>query len=383
MNINTERIEHAKLSELKTNTNSEGLLVENILHFARVLRKAGIPVGSGQVLDAVRAVITIGLFNRSDFYWALHSVFVNQGAQREVFDQAFHIFWKNPQILERMMQLMLPEISNSDAITPETEEILKRVVEALSSDDKKQREDSESREIDFDASLTWSAKEVLAEKDFEKMNTEEVRLAIAAVKRIKTSLHEVPTRRYKVCNNGTRIDIRSTFRSILRSGVDFMPLIKRKRRTRRPPLVILCDVSGSMERYSRMLIHFMHAITNDRDRVHTFLFGTRLTNITRFLRNKDVDKALSSVGKATTDWSGGTRIGYSLASFNKEWARRVLGQGAIVILITDGLDREEGGRLGREVSRLHRSCKRLIWLNPLLRFSLKLYIGQLMHFLVQ
>jgi len=163
--------------------------------------------------------------------------------------------------------------------------------------------------------------------------------------------------------------MRRTMRAALRSGTDFIPLMKRQRRMRRPPLVVLCDISGSMERYSRMLLHFMHTVTNDRDRVHTFLFGTRLTNVTRYLRYKDVDEALAKVGEAATDWSGGTRIGHSLEDFNKFWSRRVLTQGAVVVLISDGLDRDEGEGLTREMERLHMSCRRLIWLNPLLRYE--------------
>jgi len=146
-------------------------------------------------------------------------------------------------------------------------------------------------------------------------------------------------------------------------------LMRRERRMRRPPLVILCDISGSMERYSRMLLHFLHAVTNDRDRVYTFLFGTRLTNVTRYLRHKDVDEALARVGAAVVDWSGGTRIGHCLHEFNQLWSRRVLTQGAMVLLISDGLDRDEGAGLEVEMERLHKSCRRLIWLNPLLRFE--------------
>jgi len=145
--------------------------------------------------------------------------------------------------------------------------------------------------------------------------------------------------------------------------------MRRERRLRRPPLVIICDISGSMERYSRMMLHFMHAVTNDRDRVHTFLFGTRLTNVTRYLRYKDVDMALEKVGEEVVDWSGGTRIGACLHDFNQNWSRRVLTQGAVAIIISDGLDRDEAAGLEDEMERLHKSCRQLIWLNPLLRYE--------------
>ena len=357
------------LPTLIPSDNVSGLLTENIMHFARVLRKAGLPVGPGQVLDAIRAVMAVGLSNRNDFYWTLHAVFVKHRTQLDVFDQAFHIFWKNPEILERMMQLILPDISDPNAASPDTEEISRRVAEALSSGMGDQPEPQEEEGIEFDATLTWSANEVLGEKDFEKMSADEIRDAIAAVHRMKLPLNEVPTRRFKQSNAGTRVDMRRSMRAALRSGTDFIPLMKRKRRMRRPPLVAICDISGSMERYSRMLLHFMHTVTNDRDRVHTFLFGTRLTNVTRYLRYKDVDEALEKVSEAAEDWSGGTRIGHCLEDFNKFWSRRVLTQGAIVVLISDGLDRDEGDGLTLEMERLHMSCRRLIWLNPLLRYD--------------
>jgi hypothetical protein len=178
-----------------------------------------------------------------------------------------------------------------------------------------------------------------------------------------------PTRRFRPDPSGRLADMRATLRAALRSGSDFIPFQWRRRRTRHPPLVVLCDISGSMDRYGRMLLHFLHAVTNDRDRVHTFLFGTRLTNVTRYLRHKDVDAALVKVGQAVEDWAGGTRIGHCLHVFNARWSRRVLGQGAVVLLITDGLDREDGRGLGDEMERLRKSCRRLIWLNPLLRYE--------------
>jgi uncharacterized protein with von Willebrand factor type A (vWA) domain len=162
--------------------------------------------------------------------------------------------------------------------------------------------------------------------------------------------------------------MRKTLRAALRQA-DLIQLQRKRRRTRPPPLVVLCDISGSMSRYSRLFLHFMHAVTNDRDRVHTFLFGTRLTNVTRMLRHKDVDEAIANVAASVEDWSGGTRIGQTLAEFNRFWSRRVLGQGAVVLFISDGLDRDAGAGIGREIDRLHKSCRRLIWLNPLLRYE--------------
>ena len=345
-----------------------GRLSENILHFGRVLRRAGLPIGPGQVLDALRAVATVGLSNRQDFYWTLHSVFVKHRPQRDVFDQAFHIFWRNPDILERMMQMVLPDISSGESAT-DKEELSRRVAEALAPGESDDGEKNDEEEIEFDATLTWSANEVLSHKDFEKMSAEEIKQATTAIYRLRLPIMDVPTRRFRSSSSGNRVDMRRTLRAALRSGGDIIPLTKRKRRFRHPPLVVICDISGSMERYSRMFLHFMHAITNDRDRVHTFLFGTRLTNITRHLRHKDVDASLNKVGEAVEDWSGGTRIGHCLHDFNRNWSRRVLSQGAVVLMISDSLDREEGHGLAEEMERLHKSCRQLIWLNPLLRYE--------------
>lgn len=345
-----------------------GRLAENIMYFGRVLRRAGLPIGPGQVIEAMRAVSQVGLGSRKDFYWSLFSVFVNRRDQREVFDQAFHIFWRNPEILERMMQLVLPDIGSSQTMR-ETEEISRRVAEALSTNNETSQQEVEQEEIEFDAALTWSAGETLAGKDFEKMSGDEIKLATNAIKKMRLPISEVRTRRYRPYSLGARVDMRRTLRAALRSGQGYIPVMRRQQRLRRPPLVIICDISGSMERYSRMMLHFMHAVTNDRDRVHTFLFGTRLTNVTRYLRYKDIDMALAKVGEEVVDWSGGTRIGACLQEFNQSWSRRVLTQGAVTIIISDGLDRDEGTGLKDGMERLHKSCRRLIWLNPLLRYD--------------
>ncbi len=344
-----------------------GRLLANLMYFARALRAAGMPVGPGKVLAAVDAVRTVGLGNRSDFYWALHAVFVNKRDQRDLFDQAFHIFWRNPKLLEKMMGLLLPEIRSPDA--PRGEELSRRLAEALHPGQGEAPEDqTRENEIELDAAMTFSDREILQKMDFEQMSAEEVGRAKQLIRQMTLPLMDLPTRRFKPDPRGARADMRATLRATLRSG-GLLALKRKSARTRPPPLVILCDISGSMSRYSRLFLHFMHAITNDRDRVYTFLFGTRLTNITRYLRNKDVDLALDRIAEAVDDWSGGTRIGECLSDFNRRWSRRVLAQGAVVILITDGLDRDAGVGIGREMDRLHKSCRRLIWLNPLLRYE--------------
>jgi hypothetical protein len=344
-----------------------GRFTENIMYFGRVLRTAGLPVGPGKVIDATRAVETAGITNRDDFYWTLHSVFVNRQDQREIFDQAFHVFWRNPQILERMMSLMLPSIQSDGQAEYETPS--QRLLDALFPGRGDTGDQEETGEIIGDAAGTYSQQEILQSMDFETMSAEEIAKAKAIISRMRLPIMRVPTRRYAPNPRGARIDMRASLRSALRSGSDTIPLKRSARRHRHPPLVVLCDISGSMSRYSRMLLHFLHAVTNDRDRVFTFVFGTRLTNITRFLRYRDVDVALEKVSESVEDWSGGTRIGHCIKDFNAQWSRRVLGQGALVLLISDGLDRDSGEGLESEVERLHKSCRRLIWLNPLLRYE--------------
>jgi uncharacterized protein with von Willebrand factor type A (vWA) domain len=342
-------------------------LHENIMHFARVLRRAGLPVGPGQTLDAIAAVKATGIGSREDFYWVLHAIFVNRRDQREIFDQAFHVFWRNPKLLNRIMGLLLPRLKEEPKA--DDQELAPRVADAMAGDRPRQApETPDSEEVTVDASLTFSDREVLQAKDFERMTAAEIAEAKQLIRQFRLPIMEVPTRRHRPDPNGGRVDLRATLRASLRNA-GAIPLKLKSPKRRHPPLVVLCDISGSMSRYSRLFLHFLHAITSDRDRVHTFLFGTRLTNITRDLKQRDVDVSLDRVARHVLDWSGGTRIGPSLAEFNRRWGRRVLGQGAIVLLITDGLDRDAIEVLEAEMERLHKSCRRLIWLNPLLRFE--------------
>jgi uncharacterized protein with von Willebrand factor type A (vWA) domain len=344
-----------------------GSLLANLMHFARTLRAAGLPVGPGKVIDAVTAVQAIGIINRSDFYWTLHAVFVNRPDQRLIFDQAFHVFWRNPDLLKKMMGLVLPQL-RFEGVEDQGAAMARRLAEALHPDRGEDSSETEEAETELDAAMTFSDREQLRGMDFEKMSLEELARAKAASAKLRLPVQDVPTRRFAPDRRGARADLRATMRAALRSG-GLIELKRRSPRRRPPPLVVLCDISGSMSRYSRVFLHFMHSVTNDRDRVHTFVFGTRLTNITRYLRHRDVDLALERVADAVVDWSGGTRIGHCLAEFNRMWSRRLLGQGAIVLLITDGLDRDAGTGLAHEMDRLHRSCRRLIWLNPLLRYE--------------
>ncbi|MCB9930717.1 MAG: VWA domain-containing protein [Alphaproteobacteria bacterium] len=346
-----------------------GRIPENIMHFVRTLRAAGLPLGPGHTLRAVEAVRAIAITDRRDFYWALRSSLISRHDQIELFDQAYQMFWRNPDILNRMIDLMLPTLAIDDPEQQEQGEPLQRRLAEAMMPPRDQLQEREEEQVEIQADMTWSAREQLQTKDFEQMSTEELERAKQAMTRLALPLAALPTRRYEPTGRIARADLRRTMQKALRGGGDAIPLQYRRRKTRPPPLVVLCDISGSMERYARMLLHFLHALTNDRDRVHTFLFGTRLTNVTRYLRDREVDRALAAIGERVQDWSGGTRIGASLETFNRLWSRRVLGQGAVVLLITDGLDREAAAGVAEQMQRLHKSCRRLIWLNPLLRYD--------------
>jgi len=342
-----------------------GRLAENIVYFARALRAAGIPVGPGAVLDALEAVEASGVGTRADFYWTLHAVFVKRHEHSTLFDQAFRIFFRRRGYIDQLMAMMLPQAPNTTPRPPEAGAT--RVHEALFSglDDKLKKE----QEIELDTRMTVSDREVLQKKDFAQMTNVEIAAAKQAMKRLVMPLAEVRTRRLAPHPRGHLIDVRRTLRASMKGGGDFIDLRFVGPKSKPPPLVALLDISGSMSQYSRVFLHFLHALTDTRKRVTTFLFGTRLTNVTRALRERDPDDALAACSASVPDWSGGTRIASSLHVFNKLWARRVLTQGAVVLLITDGLERDADDMLAFEIDRLHRSCRRLVWLNPLLRFE--------------
>jgi uncharacterized protein with von Willebrand factor type A (vWA) domain len=339
------------------------------MHFARLLRAAGLRIGPDRVVDCVSALEIAGAeqfpLRREDWYWTMSAVLLSRNEQRPIFDQAFRIFWRDPKLAERMMQLMLPQ-AYGRAPKPE-EQQSQRLTDALFSQRKEEKQAQERLELE--ARLTFSSREVLQRMDFDSMSAAELAEAKKLIAQLRLPLPMVRTRRYHPQRAGRRIDLRRSLRESLREGGDLIPLVRAAPRELHPPLVVLCDISGSMNPYSRMFLHFLHAMTNDRDRVSVFVFGTRLTNITRQLRHRDVDVAMAKVAEAIKDWSGGTRIGGSLREFNWRWGRRVLGQNACVLLVSDGLDREAGEGLAEEMERLAKSSRYLVWLNPLLRYD--------------
>jgi len=331
-------------------------LAANVLRFARLLRRVGLPVDTAKVALALDALNAIDLGARGDVFAALETVFVARRADRELFRLAFDRFWHVPGGTQDDIETW--PAAPAARLEP------RRVGEAFSG----ARTEVQPR-AEVAAQAAWSAAETLRRQDFETMTAAEAAQARRLMAGLRPPALAAPTRRFRPAAEG-RIDMRATLRAMMRTGA--MVLKKRARRERRPPLAVLCDVSGSMGPYARMLLHFLHVLANaphQPQRTHVFLFGTRLTNVTRELALRDPDEAIARVAGRVPDWSGGTRIGLALKTFNRFWARRVLGQGAVVLLITDGLDRDAGAGLDEEMARLRRSCRRLIWLNPLLRYA--------------
>ena len=343
---------------------ADGRLSENVLYFARALRAAGMPVGPGAVLDALEALNVARVGNRDDFYWTLHAVFVKRHEHSSLFDQAFRIFFRKRGYIDKLIASMLPESLPGAPKAPPPG--AQRIQEALFSGLERREEQSE---VELDARLTVSEREVLQKKDFAQMSAAEIAAAKEAIARLALPIDRVHTRRLAPARQGHMIDIRRTLRASMKAGGAVIDLKYRGFRENEPPLVALLDISGSMSQYTRLFLHFLHALSEREKRVSTFLFGTRLTNVTRSIRRRDPDEALAACSAHVVDWSGGTRIASSLREFNKRWSRRVLTQGAVALLITDGLERDADDTLAFEMDRLHRSCRRLIWLNPLLRFA--------------
>ncbi|MEA2694531.1 MAG: uncharacterized protein QOJ16_3918 [Acidobacteriota bacterium] len=337
-------------------------LGENVLHFTRLLRGAGLRLGPASALDALAAAAAVDVLHRDELYWALHAVLVRRPEDDELFDQAFRLFWRDPMGAEAALAQLLPHLR-----APRDPLVSRRVAEAWRPPSPTGQALPERREAD--ATLTFSADELLRSRDFEQMSADELARARKIVSRLAVTPRPVRTRRYAPDPHGASIDLARTVRDSQKTFGDLAPLRFRSRIRKPPPLVVLCDISGSMGRYSEMLLVFLHALFAVHARVHAFLFATRLTPVTRLLRHRDADEALARCGREVADWEGGTRLRACLHEFNRAWSRRVLGHGAVVLLVTDGLDRDPEPGLAAEADRLHRSCRRLIWLNPLLRWE--------------
>jgi uncharacterized protein len=325
-------------------------LLENLLIFGRVLRGAGIEVHPGRLLDVVDALGHVNLSSRDDVYYTCRALLVHRREQIAVFDRAFAAFWRSHREIDAHRPSAQDEepdwdptpvpLPGSDVGGGEPEPVDPRL-------------------------KTWSASRGLATKDFAAFTADEVAEAREALSRLVWSPGERRTRRW-VRGNGRRIDLRRAIAESLRTGGDVVRLPRRTRRTRRRRLVLLCDISGSMERYSRMLLHFTHAIVSRHGDVEAFVFSTSLSRITRQLRTRRSDEALAAVSRSVHDWSGGTRIGAAVKEFHQRWGRRVMNGGPVTLLISDGWDRGDPSELAVQISRLQRSCHRLVWLSPLI-----------------
>ena len=346
-----------------------GQLAENVLHFARVLRKAGLRVGTDRALLTLQALQIAGLGSRAELHDVLQSCLLERVQDRRIFEQAFRVFWSDPDLLGRVMRLLLP--AGTPAADPGAN-APRRLSEALSPDSAARHVPATERPV-LQVEESWSDRERLWRMDFESMSAAEFSAAQRVVAALEPLVSRLRTRRQSPAEHGTRLDLRRLLRDCGRYGGDALVLPRRVRRTRIQPLCVILDISGSMSRYSRMFLHFMHAVMNGGRtldlRVSAFVFGTRLSDVTGLLRDRDVDAALARISRRVEDWSGGTRIGACLKQFNQGWGRRLQLGKSTVLLVTDGLEHAQIELLEAQALRLSRSCARLLWLNPLLRYA--------------
>ena len=357
------------------------LILARIIDFTRLLWELGFDIGPGRVVELTESLALINIASQDELYTLLKVSLVSKHDQQIIFDLAFAYFWRSPSAggaphLEAQLEaaaqrrsLAMPEHRRQESdqhvtrSSLEPDQTQRHPFSRLNDARKpRRREDDE----DIERSETWSGDEVLRKKDFEQFSYEELQEARELIAKMRWRLGERRTRRLRSSRHGRQLDLRQTLRRSLRTDGEPVTLARRRPRMKPRPLVILCDISGSMALYSRLLLHFVHTVSNGLQNVETFLFGTRLTRITRYLAYRDVDDAIAHVTRNVQDWSGGTRIGDSLRTFNRQWSRRVLGRGAVVLIISDGWDRGDVKVLSEEMARLHRNCHRLIWLNPLL-----------------
>lgn len=356
---------------------TDGRLVNNIIYFCRTLRRAGVPVAPSQIKDLIRAVEVVGFSKKSDFMDTLRACLITRPEHSEVFEQVFNLFWRDPEFINKIMQTLLPFAQNKQDEAPKPKAAENRAADAMTDPMQKnlQEHAKTTEELVLDAQFSFSQNERIAAMDFEQMSNAEVVDAERAIAQLDFKVPKTYSRRYRTSALGQRIDIRSTLHHSRRSGGELLKLVKKRRIERKPDLVFLCDISGSMSTYSRMIMHFVYAISNQSaghqnwSSVHAFTFGTQLTNISHLIKGDDPDVALNNIGKNVTDWDGGTQIGSNLEQFNIKWSRRILKSDTVVILVTDGLERGNIELLETQLERLKLSSHQIIWLNPLLRFD--------------
>ncbi|MGF6776076.1 vWA domain-containing protein [Paraburkholderia sp. GAS334] len=358
------------LAAASLNASPEGThtLAHNVVHFVRVLRGAGLPMSPAQAVDALAALHWIDPGRRDDVRAALAALLVSAPDERDLFNAAFDLFWRDPDWEGKLRTLLLPKVKGG--LPPPRRN--NRLADALAirpPPSKPGHSPQETAQHELHAHVTFSAEERLRHRDFDTLTADEWRTLRHLIRGQRLPLAMEPTRRLKASSRGTHADLRASARHAVRAGGDWTVWKYRAVVERKPPLVLLLDISGSMSSYSRAVLYFCHALLQSRERLQVFLFGTRLTNATRALRERDPDVAIAAIAEQVVDWSGGTRIGAALAEFNRRWARRVLTGRATVLLVTDGLDHDAIDVLDTEMARLHRFAHRLVWLNPLLRYS--------------
>ena len=348
------------------NHSQDSKFLDNILRFIRLLRKSGVKIGNQSSIDALKSIRLLKIGNRKEFYWALHTTLINRNEDKQIFDQCFYLFWQNPKIMEQVFNLLIPQIGTQKS--PEnTKKQLKRISENLG---KKNidLEKNQKDEIVFDSQMSWSNKSSINSKDFEMMSSNELKEAEKVIKKLLIKSQTQLTRRWKNMDRGVKISFKNTIKkSIQNNGIiklGYKDKIKKSK-----SLVILIDISGSMESYSRIMLFFSHLLMKQQNDIEVFTFGTSLTRITRLLKNKDIDFSLNKIGSFVTDWAAGTKITSSIQDFNINWSRRILTQNQSLILISDGLERDQSKNLDFEINRLSMFTKNIIWLNPLLRYE--------------
>ena len=345
---------------------TESKLLENILRFIRLLRNSGIKIGNQSSIDALNSIKILKIGNRNEFYWALHSNLIYRNEDKEIFDQCFHLFWQNPKILQQMFNLLLPQIGTQKAPTTNKKQ-LKRISDNIQKQNK-DIEKEKKEEIIFDSKMSWSNKSALNTKDFEMMSLKEIKQAEKEIKKFLIKSKTQISRRWKKNDQSSKISTKYTIKkSVKNNGIIHLAFKDRIKKFK--PLVILIDISGSMESYSRIMLFLSHILIQQHKNIEIFTFGTKLTRITKFLNNKDVDLSLDKIGKFVNDWAAGTKITGSIKDFNFNWSRRILTQNQTLLLITDGLERDNKQNLELEIKRLSLFTNNLIWLNPLLRYE--------------
>lgn len=349
---------------------SNGKLLHNLLLFGRLLRALGMDVNPGRMIDLVDALAFVEIGKRSDFYYTARSLLVHDQADLALFDQAFDLFWQKPEDEEGYrlpMQEPGPEQSSQADVhvLPQPQPDAQEEAEDVDESKNEEEEEEDGRLIEL--TRTFSQRELLRQKDFGNMSPEELNQVKQFMADLAWELGTRRTRRRKASRRGRHLDLRRSLRRNLRYGGELLEWPRRQQKEKPRPLIIIADISGSMEQYTKLLLHFIYSLAEGLDQqVEAFVFSTRLTRITRQLRGRDLERALNDVAQEVHDWAGGTRIGDSIKTFNFEWGRRVLGRGAVVLLISDGWDRGDPKLLHNEMGRLRRSCHRLVWLNPLL-----------------